>query len=169
MENEEIQDIDLENNEETTEETTVDKPVDEEAIDYKAEAAKWRAIAERNKKKAPISKKRDDDFDPKEAISRLELAERKRQFAYENQLSPDETDRLFKINPNPSKADLDDPFVKAGIEGLRAKKRIENGTPSPSSNSPKINGKTFEEMDDADRAKNYEAMMRAKAEARARR
>ena len=53
MQNDENQAIDLENNEETVEETTTETADD--TVDYKAEALKWKAIAERNKKKSNIS------------------------------------------------------------------------------------------------------------------
>jgi hypothetical protein len=69
-------------------------------------------------------------------VEKLELAERKREFGYENGLSPAETDHIFKINPNPTKELLEDPFVKGGLQALRAKKRVEDNTPSNSQRSP---------------------------------
>ena len=52
MQNEEYQDGDLENTEvETTEETTVET-VEEDTTDWKAEALKYKAIADRQKKKS---------------------------------------------------------------------------------------------------------------------
>ena len=53
MQNEENQDIALENNEETVEETNTETVDD--TTDYKAEALKWKAIAERNAKKKIIT------------------------------------------------------------------------------------------------------------------
>jgi hypothetical protein len=54
MQNEENQAVDLENNEEAVAETTTETV--EDATDYKAEALKWKAIAERNAKKVkPIN------------------------------------------------------------------------------------------------------------------
>jgi hypothetical protein len=53
MQNEENQAVDLENNVDTVEQTATETV--EDTTDYKAEALKWKAIAERNKKKPNIS------------------------------------------------------------------------------------------------------------------
>ena len=157
MENENNQDIDLENNEETVEETTTETT--EDTVDYKAEAEtakaealKWKAIAERNKKKSALLPK-DDDI--RKSVAELQFAERKRQFGYEHGLSPEETDAVFKVNPNPTKEDLEDPFIKGGLESIRAKRRVESNTPSPSSKTFKVNGKTFSELTPEEKEANW--------------
>ena len=81
--------------------------------------------------------KKEIDEDTKKTVASLALAEAKRQFGYANGLSPEETDAVFRINPNPTKETLEDPFVKGGLEAIRAKKRVENNTPGSSSRSPK--------------------------------
>lgn len=79
--------------------------------------------------------KKEIDEDTKKTVANLQLAENKRQFGYANGLSPEETDAVFRINPNPTKETLEDPFVKGGLEAIRAKKRVENNTPNSSSRS----------------------------------
>lgn len=68
-------------------------------------------------------------------LSELKQEKLKRQFGYENSLSPEEVDRVFQISPNPTKELLDDDFVKAGLRAIRAKKRVEANTPGSSSSS----------------------------------
>lgn len=110
--------------------------------DWQKEALKYKAIAQRYAKKVqggtPAPKQ---DLPAKEVsdihktVASLQLAETKRQFGYENGLSPEETDAVFKLSPNPTKAVLDDPFVKGGLSALRSKKRVEENTPKSSSRS----------------------------------
>lgn len=84
--------------------------------------------------------------DSDKRLSRLEQAEAKRQFGYEHGLSPEETDKVFMLTPSPTKETIEDPFVKAGLEAIRAVKRVNEATPSPSGRSTAHNGKTFAEM-----------------------
>lgn len=80
-------------------------------------------------------------------VSQLELAERKRQFGYDNGLSPIETDRVFQINPNPTKETLDDPFVKGGLSAIKAKEKLSQNMPGASTGSPHFAaGKNLDEM-----------------------
>ena len=77
------------------------------------------------------------DAELKKTVDGLAFSEKKRQFAYEHGLSPEETDAVFKINPNPTKEVLDDPFVQGGLAKLRSKSRVENNTPNSPSRSVK--------------------------------
>lgn len=73
----------------------------------------------------------------KTTVDSLALAEKKRQFGYENNLSPAETDAVFRINPNPTKETLKDPFVEGGLAKLKSLKRVEENTPGSSPRSGK--------------------------------
>lgn len=150
----EINEVAVETPEETPEDTT----------DYKAEAAKWRAIAQRNRVKAsqPLQTKQEPvDEDIIQTVKGLEMAEKKRQFGYENGLSPEETDKVFQISGGkPSKKTLEDPFIKAGIESLRASKRVEANTPSSSTSSKSYGGKSFSELDPKEKQKAWEEQMK---------
>lgn len=106
----------------------------------------------------PTQKPKDDMGNVREAgtrLSALELAESKRQYAWENNLSPEETDAVFRLNSNPTKETLNDIFIKGGLEAFRAKKRVENAIPSPSSRSSAVDGKSFADMTPEEREKNF--------------
>lgn len=159
MQNEEEQVIDLENDEETTvEETATETTTEDDTVDYKAEAAKWKAIALRKKDKKPSDKLQTPEQKPDYAndIEFLKLAEKKRQVGYKHGLSPEETDRLFRFA---GKEDPDevfkDPFFQAGLKEFRAQKAVEGAIPSSTNHSRKIDGKTFAEMTPEERKKNW--------------
>lgn len=109
--------------------------------------------------KAPITKKEVVDDDIKQTVQSLQLAETKRQFGYQNGLSPEETDHIFKINSNPTKEILEDPFVKGGLQAIRAKKRVEDNTPSTTSRSPRFELPKKENMNADDKQKAFEEHM----------
>ncbi len=136
-------------------------PIDgiEDVNELRKIAKSHRSVAQRYKKdlKQPIIKKEEPDLkEIHTKISTLELSERKRQFGYEHTLSPEETDAVFNFKPNPTKEDLNNPFLKGGLEALRAKKRVEQGIPSSSSSALTVDGKTFGELKPEERAKNWD-------------
>ena len=110
----------------------------------------------------PEPKAKVDNDDIYKTVSELKLAEQKRQFGYENSLSPEETDHIFKLNPNPSKETLDDVFVKGGLEAIRNKKKLEANTPALSSRSPKFQVPSKKDMTPADKQKAFEEYMASK-------
>lgn len=80
-------------------------------------------------------------------INEMKQAENKRQFGYENGLSPKEVDLVFKYDPKPTNATLKDPFVEGGLERLRTQAGVSKNIPRGSSaRTVKINGKTWDEM-----------------------
>ena len=122
-----------------TEETVAEESVDweAEALKAKAEAAKLNAILTRKNKreqKEPLQEQPIDE-DITLTVKELKMAEDKRQFGYENGLSPAEVDAVFKNNPNPTKETLEDPFVKGGLAAVRSQNRVESNTPRTSSRS----------------------------------
>lgn len=124
------------------EETPIEVPKEETPeVDWQKEALKYKAIAQRYAKKnqsgtpAPKQELSKEDKDIRLTVKELQLAEKKRQFGYEHGLSPEETDAVFKLSPNPTKEVLEDPFVKGGLNALRSKKRVEENTPKSSSRS----------------------------------
>lgn len=162
MEEKELPEVELEqeNNEDAQPENEQD--VDAELEEAKAEAAKWKAIAERNRKKAskPLqtnNKEKEVDYDVVASVKKLEQIEKKRQFGFENDLSPEETDFIFRYaGSSPTKEVLNDPFVKSGLEGFRASKRLERNTPSPSGGSSVWGNKPFKELSEDERRKAFE-------------
>lgn len=136
-ETEEVEDEESESEEESKEDTP----------DWEAEAKKWKAIAQRTKKKQPLKTKAEPEADDIKAdVAYLKQSEKKRQFGYEHSLSPEETDKIFQLNPNPTADTLKDPFVKAGLEAIRRNKRVEDNTPSSSAKSNPISSKKFKDL-----------------------
>lgn len=160
-----MEDVDKTQDEEeiVTEEQHDNAQEEVEEKDWKAEALKNKAIADRLKKKLSQPQtinnpKPEHDDDLVKTVKNLETIELKRQFGFENNLSPAETDFIFKIsNGKPSKEILEDPFVKGGLDSYRAKQRIENNTPGSSSRSSVFADKNFAELDENDRKKAFEA------------
>lgn len=107
-------------------------------------------------------KKEDKEDDIRQTVQSLQLAETKRQFGYANGLSPEETDHIFKINSNPTKEVLEDPFVKGGLQAIRAKKRVEDNTPSLTSRSPRFELPKKEDLNADDKQKAFEEFMASK-------
>jgi hypothetical protein len=144
-------------------ETPAEVATDTPSVDWQKEALKYKAIAQRYAKKvqggspAPkqdLTEKKDDDI--RLTVKELQMAEKKRQFGYEHGLSPEETDAVFKLTPNPTKEVLEDPFVKGGLASLRAKKRVAENTPSSSSRSASFKLTKKEEMSSDEKQKAFE-------------
>lgn len=96
-------------------------------------------------------------------VSDLKLERQKRQFGFEHGLSPDETDKIFQLNPNPTKETLEDEFVKAGLAAIRAKKRVAANTPGSSASAPRFApGKKRSEMTSAEKQAAHEEFMKDK-------
>jgi hypothetical protein len=68
-------------------------------------------------------------------VAELKLAETKRQFGYENGLSPEQTDFVYKINQKPSKELLEDAPIKAALKAIEDKKKVADNTPRASRSS----------------------------------
>ena len=109
----------------------------------------------------PESKKESKD-DIRQTVKQLELAEQKRQFGYTNKLSPEETDYMFKINPNPTSELLSDPFIKGGLEAIRKSKRVEENTPAFGSRSQRFEITKKADMTSEDKQKAFEEFMASK-------
>lgn len=130
--------------------------------DWKSEALKYKAIAQRYAKKKeggipePKQALPKDDLDVKETLKQLTLAEKKRQFGYKHSLSPEEVDAVFRINPEPNEETLKDPFVEGGLAKLKSQKRIEDNTPSSSSRSVSFRLPNKENMTSEDKQANFE-------------
>lgn len=170
MENEEL-DLELELEEKTeTEEETEEIPDGEEetpnweeiAKQKEAEANKWRRLAQKNKSSSTIRTKPEPvDDDLRKTVNTLAMSENKRQFGSRFGLTAEETDIVYKFSGGkPTKATLEDPFIKNGLEALRTAKRVESNTPSSSTHSSVFGNKSFEEIPEADRKKAFEERMK---------
>lgn len=123
-----------------------------------------KAIAyDANKEKPAPLPTREEPVDEglKKDVESLKSAEQKRQFGYAHGLSPEETDKVFQISGGkPTDETLKDPFVIAGLEALRAAKRVAANTPGSSSGAKLYGGKPFNELSKADKQKAWEDEMK---------
>lgn len=111
----------------------------------------------------PLQTKKNEELDSiKQDLSELKQERLKRQFGYENGLSPEEVDVIFRFNPNPTKEVLEDDFIKGGLDKIRAKKRVEANTPGSSTASGRITPpKPLTEMTADEKQKFHEEKMKA--------
>lgn len=105
-------------------------------------------------KKRPV--RNDSRVDEHEkAIGEIRASEAKRQFGYENDLSPDEVDVVFRLSKNPTAKTLRDPIVKGALTGHRdakaAKKNVPSGNHRPLKTAA---GKDQKNLSDRDRDTN---------------
>lgn len=126
------------------------------------EAIKKAKFAQKTAPKAPLQANTDkDEDDIRGVVKELERAEMKRRFGYENNLSVEETDAIFKMKSNPTREDLDDPFIKGGLEAIRKSRRLAENTPSPSNNSSFM-GKDFGKLSKEEKQQRYQEYMKKK-------
>lgn len=105
-----------------------------------------------------------DEEDPLAGrLNAIEESNAKRDYGYEHHLSPRETDLVFKFaNGKPTAKTLNHPFVKGGLEKLRASSNLRENTPAGSgSSSFEVEGKKFEELDSSGKQKNFAAKQKA--------
>lgn len=133
-------DIDLDSEVITEDSEEIIKKKDEAIRQLTARAKKAETLVKQFNSKSPEKEEKKEPISDEvvKTVQELKLAEVKRQFGYQNGLSPEETDYLFKLNPTPNKELLEDPFVKGGLEAIRKAKRVESNTPSMNSRSPRF-------------------------------
>lgn len=98
-------------------------------------------------------------------VQRLNVVEEKRQFGHTNNLSPEETDEVFAYSQGAGikpKDALTKPFVKSALESIRSQRQADGATPGPSSRSPLVDGKPFNELKREDKIKNFEKLVQSK-------
>lgn len=91
-------------------------------------------------------------------VATLTQIEAKRQFGHAHSYSPEIVDAIFGYaNGVGKKPDdvLGDAFIKQAITGMQSQTRRDGNTPGPSNRSPKVEGKTFGEMDNEERKKHF--------------
>lgn len=158
------EELDLETEpEETSDDDSAGSEEDVETLKQRLAASEekrrqlFARLKNKGKQKQPLIPQKESVGDAGTRLSRLELAEAKRQFAWEFSLSPEETDKVFSITQNPTKETLNDPFIKAGLKAVRAAKSVAEATPSPSGRVTTFNGKSFKDLSREDRKKAYES------------
>lgn len=89
-------------------------------------------------------------------VEKLEQIETKRQFGYKHQLSPEETDLLFRFagDQDPSKT-LEDQDFKDVLENRRRRSKVADAIPSSTNRTISVEGKTFADLTPEERRKNW--------------
>jgi|15BtaG_2_1085339.scaffolds.fasta_scaffold00425_14 hypothetical protein len=132
------------------------KKKDEIISQLTARAKKAEALNKTRVKSEELPKTNDDKEDLSKTVGELKHAEEKRQFGYENNLTPDEVDYIFKVNNNPTRELLEDPFIRGGLDAIRTQKRIQDNTPSNSSRSPKFQVPNKKDMTPSEKQEAFE-------------
>lgn len=131
----------------------------EKAVDPETGKSYKDLLAEARKPTPPPNPPPTADLDGvKESIGKLEKSEEKRSFQHQEGLSPEEVDFVFATGTGlgiSSKDALAKPYVKAAIDAMRAQKRAESNIPGSSNRAPRVDGKTWNEMDDTEKRKNF--------------
>ena len=99
--------------------------------------------------------KKDNPLDSR--LSAIEESNAKRDYGYNHNLSPKEVDLVWKFsNGRPTAKTLEHPFVKGGLEQLRASSNLRNNI-SSGSGSPtfEVEGKKWEELSPQDKQKHF--------------
>lgn len=155
MNDETIQDIDLENNDviDSGEETQPDEITKEleELRAYKAEIEKKNAIARRLAKKAPTTKPNLIDQDLAKDIAEFKFDRKVSRFAEDNGITRGQAEKLLKMKPDATAEDLNDEFIKAGLEALERKNRVQKNTPRGANSVSSSPAKSLSEMTPAEK------------------
>lgn len=127
--------------------------------DWKAEAAKWKAIAERNKNKA--DKKVEPAAQSPEVKGDLSINDfltlRKEKFSDEEiAMVAEEASKLGV----PVTKVLSNSTFKAGIEAIRERAKIEQATPAPSNRSNTVSNKQFAALPKDQQKASYESTIK---------
>lgn len=133
---------------------------------YKELWAAAKTPSQPNEPKAPAASA-DAGDDLHKTVAELKIANEKRDFGYRNQLSPEETDTVYALAHGKGKKPediLEDNFFKAGLDASRKAAQTAAATPGSSPRAPRVEGKTFKEMNMKDREKNFHAVVEASAQ-----
>lgn len=164
--------LDLELEDESDQDSETTDTTTEETVDYKAIAEERERELKKLKRqlyvktsskplKPNLTNKESLPTELIEKVNKLDLIESKRQFGYEHGLSPEETDWIFQATGGkPSKEALEIPFIKHGLEGYRASKRVEANTPGSSARGSVFAGKNFTELSTDERANAFAEKMK---------
>lgn len=86
-----------------------------------------------------------------------EAAEAKRQFGYDNSLSPSEVDIVFRFAKKPTEKTLSDPIVQGALNGYRTSNRARNNIPSTKGPSFGANNKDYKDLKPEEKAAHFTA------------
>ncbi len=172
LEKEEGDDLNLEEEEESLEEDEdLDKPVTKkDLLDFRKgidSQINNRFAGKRHESKQTKTYSKDSDKskdDPLNSrLQAIEISNAKRDFGYNNSLSPAETDLVFKFaNGKPTAKTLENPFVKGGLEHLRTSNNLKNNLSQGSGASTfEVEGKKWDDLKSDEKQTNFAAKQKA--------
>lgn len=113
-------------------------------------------LSEKNRPGSAASRAESERLDRIEARQqKADELESKRQFGYENDLSPDEVDVVYRLSKKPSAKTLRDPIVKGALEGHRQAKALKKNTPRGSSRPIKVGQAASKDQSPSERRSNF--------------
>lgn len=95
------------------------------------------------------------------SLGEISLTNRKRDFGFQNSLSPDEVDFVFRQTSRPTKKFLETPYVRGAIEAMRAESNVRANTPSSGGRTFGPKGKSWSELEPGDKQANFAERRRA--------
>lgn len=91
-----------------------------------------------------------------------QLNEQKRSFGYDNNLSPKQTDFVFKMTKRPTAKFIAQPHIKAALDTIAQQSNVRANTPSGNGRTFKSNnGKSWEKMDESEKQGSFAERRRA--------
>ena len=106
-------------------------------------------------------KSRDDPYGSR--LQAIEISNAKRDYGYQNNLSPAEVDLVFKFaNGKPTAKTLEHPFVKGGLENLRTSNNLKDNLSKGSGASTfEVEGKKWDDLKPEEKQANFGARQKA--------
>lgn len=103
-------------------------------------------------------------------VAETQMLEKKRNFGYENNLSPKQTNYVFKLTKRPTPKFLAQPHVKAALEAIKSQENVRRNTPSGSGNKgyQPPEGKKWTELPPEQRQSSFAERRRSMLESRQR-
>lgn len=170
-EDDDLEDLDEEEEEDLEDDEDLDKPVTKkDLLDFRKginSEINNRFAGKRHENKSTKNYPKDSDKskdDPLNSrLEAIEISNAKRDFGYQNNLSPVETDLVFKFaNGKPTAKTLEHPFVKGGLEQLRTSSNLKNNLSSGSGASTfEVEGKKWEDLKPDEKQNNFKAKQKA--------
>lgn len=157
---EEVEEQEEEEEEESSEEDYKSLYQQEKERREKAEQTIAQQKKRSKKKKLEADDDGEGDGDLRQEVESLKQTEKKRDFGYQHNLSPEEVDKVFAIESNPTEDTLNDPFVKEGLKGIRKQKKVSENTPSSSGQSSPLKKKGWNELSRNEKNKRWQEHMR---------
>lgn len=85
----------------------------------------------------------------------LDKIEQKRQFGYQNNLTPDEVDIVYRIVQRPKAATLKDPVIMGALQGYRDSKDAKENTPGGRGRTFQVGNKDFKDLKPEEKRDNF--------------